>query len=179
MTLDVGGRWLVVHRSELEEWGVSGGVVVEPDAGGRGLSLSVRPAWGEAEGGASRLWEEGRDGTAEKDSGAVLEAELGYGLGAFGGFGVATPYTRYGQARDERRYGMGWRLAPVGGRGVRAGRGRLAAQARDGASRARCEPRAAPELVGAAVVVARCTSRSETISRIHNGSLSAVCRRMV
>ena len=33
------------------------------------------------------------------------------GLPAFGGFGVATPYTRFEQAREgERRYGFGWRL---------------------------------------------------------------------
>ena len=113
VVLEVGGRWLVAHRSELEEWGLSGGVRVEPEAGGRGLSLSVAPGWGEAGGGASRLWEEGMAGRgegAEARSGAVLEAELGYGVGAFGGFGMATPYTRLGLAREERRYGVGWRL---------------------------------------------------------------------
>ena len=113
VVLEVGGRWLVAHRSDLEEWGLSGGVRLEPEAGGRGLSLSVAPGWGEAGGGASRLWEEGMAGRgegAEARSGAVLEAELGYGVGAFGGFGVATPYTRLGLAREERRYGVGWRL---------------------------------------------------------------------
>ena len=113
VVLEVGGRWLVAHRSDLEEWGLSGGVRLEPEAGGRGLSLSVAPGWGEAGGGASRLWEEGMAGRgegAEARSGAVVEAELGYGVGAFGGFGVATPYTRLGVAQEERRYGIGWRL---------------------------------------------------------------------
>ena len=112
--VEVGGRWLVAHRSGLEEWGLSGGVRVEPEAGGRGLSLSVAPGWGEAGSGTLRLWEEGMAGrgeTAEVRSGAELEAELGYGVGAFGGFGVATPYTRLGVAQEERRYGLGWRLS--------------------------------------------------------------------
>ena len=115
LTLEVDGRWLLAHRSALEEWGLSGGLRLEPRANGRGLSLSVRPAWGNAGGGGtSRLWEEGMAGrgeTAEEERpGAVLEAEVGYGVSAFGGFGVATPYTRFEQAREEHRYGLGWRL---------------------------------------------------------------------
>ena len=114
LTLEVDGRWLLAHRSDLEEWGLSGGLRLEPRANGRGLSLSVRPTWGNAGSGTSRLWEEGmaagRGETSEERSGAVLEAEVGYGVTAFGGFGVATPYTRFGQAREEHRYGLGWRL---------------------------------------------------------------------
>ena len=113
LVLEAGGRWLVVHRSGVEEWGLTGGLRLAPRANGRGLSLSVAPGWGEAGSGVSRLWEEGMAGrgeTAEVGSGAVVEAEVGYGVGAFGGFGVATPYTRFGQAREERRYGLGWRL---------------------------------------------------------------------
>ena len=53
----------------------------------------------------------GRGERTEVRSGAVLEAESGYGVGAFGGFGVATPYTRLGLAQEERRYGVGWRLS--------------------------------------------------------------------
>ena len=104
----------MAYRSGVEEWGLSGGVRLEPRANGRGLSLSVEPGWGEAGSGVSRLWEEGMAGrgeTAEEGSGAVVEAEVGYGVGAFGGFGVVTPYTRFGQAREERRYGLGWRLS--------------------------------------------------------------------
>ena len=117
LTLELGGRWLVAHRSELEEWGVSGGLGVEPDATGRGLSLRVQPSWGAAGSGVSRLWEEGVSGGGGGASavGERVEAELGYGVGAFGGFGVATPYTRLGLGEQERRYGVGWRLArPVG-----------------------------------------------------------------
>ena len=120
LVLEAGGRWLVAHRSGVEEWGLTGGLRLAPRSNGRGLSLSVAPGWGEAGSGVSRLWEEGMAGrgeTAEAGSGAVVEAEVGYGVGAFGGFGVATPYTRFGQAREERRYGLGWRLdrGPGGG----------------------------------------------------------------
>ena len=107
------GSRLVAHRSGVEEWGLTGGLRLAPRANGRGLSLSVSPGWGEAGSGVSRLWEEGMAGrgeTAEAGSGVGVEAEVGYGVGAFGGFGVATPYTRFGQAREERRYGLGWRL---------------------------------------------------------------------
>ncbi len=113
LALEVGGRWLVAHRSGMEEWGLSGGLRLDPRANGRGLSLRVAPGWGEAGSGVSRLWEEGvagRGETAGRRSGAVLQAEAGYGVGAFGGFGVATPYTRFGQSREERRFGVGWRL---------------------------------------------------------------------
>ena len=55
--------------------------------------------------------------TAEDRSGAVLEAEVGYGVGTFGGSGAATPCTRFGQAREERRYGLGWRLGRGSGDG--------------------------------------------------------------
>ena len=109
LTLEVDGRWLLAHRSDLEEWGLSGGVTLEPDTGGRGLSLSVRPAWGEAGSGTSRLWEEGMAGrgeTEEERSGAVLEAEVGYGVSAFGGFGVATPTP--GSSRRVRSIVTGW-----------------------------------------------------------------------
>ena len=58
-----------------------------------------------------------RSSSGRGAAGAGLDAELGYGVGAFRSFGTATPYVRYGQAPEgERRYGLGWRLArPSGG----------------------------------------------------------------
>ena len=114
LVLEVGGRWLVAHRGDLEEWGVSGGVRHEPRGNGHGLSLRVEPSWGEAGSGTGRLWEEGVAGRgssgAERASGVGVEAEVGYGFPAFG-VGVGTPYTRLGRAPEgERRYGLGWRL---------------------------------------------------------------------
>ena len=60
---------------------------VEPEADGRGLSLSVAPGWCEAGSGVSRLWGEGMRG-------AVLEAEMGYEAEAFGGFGEESSMNR-------------------------------------------------------------------------------------
>ena len=112
VTLETSGRWLAAHSGELDEWGITGGLKLEPDAKGRGLSLRVQPRWGAVGSGTSRLWEEGmvgRGGPVEERSGAMV-VEAGYGLAAFGGSGVATPYSRFGLAQEERRYGLGWRL---------------------------------------------------------------------
>ena len=122
LTLEARGRALVAHRGDLDEWGLSGGVRLAPGgSSGRGLSMSVEPVWGVRGEGASRLWEEGLAGgrppAGERTGDLGVDAELGYGLAAFGGFGVATPYVRYGQAQHEagRRYGLGWRLHRPGG----------------------------------------------------------------
>ena len=45
------------HDGDHEEWGIEGHLGVSPGAGGRGLSLSVRPGYGDSgEGGIGRLW---------------------------------------------------------------------------------------------------------------------------
>ena len=46
--MDLRGRGLLAHEAEgYEEWGVSGSVAVDPGGDRLGLSLNVRPAWGE------------------------------------------------------------------------------------------------------------------------------------
>ena len=120
LSLEARGRTLAAHRSGLDEWGLSGGLRVAPRPNGRGLSLSVQPVWGTAGSARSRLWEEGMAGRRSPSGGgavgAGVDAELGWGAGAFRGFGSATPYLRYGQAQEgERRYGLGWRLARPAG----------------------------------------------------------------
>ena len=90
-------RRLIAHEaSGYEEWGASGSIRFEPDASGRGLSFSLAPTWGMASSGVERLWsrpnaralEPGRDFEAARS----VEAQVGYGLGAFGGHGLMTPY---------------------------------------------------------------------------------------
>ena len=54
LMVEAGGRFLVVHSSKYHERGVSGAVRVEPGAVGRGLSLSLQPAWGLPEEGFER-----------------------------------------------------------------------------------------------------------------------------
>ena len=113
-------RALVLHEaSGYEEWGASGSVRVDPSASGRGLSLTLAPAWGDASSAVERLWSL-RDpgGLAANDdfeAGARLDAELGYGLKGPRGVGVATPWAGLGLAREgERawRAGARWALAP-------------------------------------------------------------------
>ena len=86
---------------------------------GRGLSLTLAPAWGNAASAVERLWSL-RDpgGLAANDDfepGARLDAELGYGLKGPRGVGVATPYAGLGLAREDDRAwraGARWKLAP-------------------------------------------------------------------
>ena len=67
---------------------------IGPDDGGRGLSLSLAPAVGDASGGTERLWSaadaRGMAPGGAFEAGRRLEAEVGYGLDAWGG--LLTPY---------------------------------------------------------------------------------------
>ena len=91
-------RGLLAHEdTDYREWGASGAIRIDPGAGGRGLSFSVAPAWGNAASGAERMWS-ARDaaGLAPGDdfeATSRLEAELGYGLRGPRGLGTVTPYT--------------------------------------------------------------------------------------
>ena len=104
LTVEAKARTLIAHEdADYREWGASGSVRIEPGASGRGLSLTLAPAWGAAEGGAERLWSlrdaRGLAPDAEAPAGSRLEAELGYGFAVFGDRGVATPYA--GLSRSE------------------------------------------------------------------------------
>ena len=104
LTVEAKARTLIAHEdADYREWGVSGSVRIEPGASGRGLSLTLAPAWGAAEGGAERLWSlrdaRGLAPDAEAPGGSRLEAELGYGFAVFGDRGVTTPYA--GLSRSE------------------------------------------------------------------------------
>ena len=104
LTVEAKARTLIAHEdADYREWGASGSVRIEPGASGRGLSLTLAPAWGAAEGGAERLWglrdARGPAPDAEAQAGSRLEAELGYGFAVFGDRGVATPYA--GLSRSE------------------------------------------------------------------------------
>lgn len=57
VTVEVAVRTLVAHEdSDHEEWGASGSVRIDPGASGRGLSVTLTPAWGNAESGTGWLW---------------------------------------------------------------------------------------------------------------------------
>ena len=66
---------------------------MDPNAAGHGLMMSVRPTWGVTVSGVNGLWEHGTfDLLAGGQPGGSVEAEIGYGLPAFGTAGVLTPY---------------------------------------------------------------------------------------
>ena len=87
---------------------------IEPGASGRGLSLTLAPAWGAAEGGAERLWSlrdaRGLAPDAEAPGGSRLEAELGYGFAVFGERGVATPYAGLSRSQTGETLRLGQSL---------------------------------------------------------------------
>ena len=104
LTVEAKARTLIAHEdADYREWGASGSVRIDPGASGRGLSLTLAPAWGAGEGGAERLWglrdARGLAPDAETRAGSRLEAELGYGFAVLDGRGVATPFA--GLSRSE------------------------------------------------------------------------------
>ena len=118
LTVEANARTLIAHEdSGYEEWGASGSVRLDPGASGRGLSLSLAPVWGTPSSGVERLW------SARNAAGLVrdddfeaerrLEAELGYGLAAFGGAFTGTPNLGFGLSDSARVYRIGWRLTPA------------------------------------------------------------------
>ena len=120
LTVEANARTLVAHEdSGYREWGAGGSVRLDPGASGRGLSLSLAPVWGTPSSGVDRLWS-ARDAAGLAPGGEFeaerrLEGEVGYGLGAFGGRGVVTPYAGLGlaEAGDRTwRAGARWSLAP-------------------------------------------------------------------
>ena len=122
VTIAGNGRFLI-GQDGYREWGLGGSVRFGPGARGRGLSFSLAPAWGDTASGLDRLWERdaaaltAHDGAA--NGGAAndnappmrLEAELGYGFGAFAGRGLLTPYGGFSLAgAGAQRYRIGGRF---------------------------------------------------------------------
>ena len=93
LTVAAGGRALVIRDGNYGEWGLSGLIQLDANAAGHGLMMSVRPTWGVTVSGVNGLWEHGTfDLLAGGQPGGSVEAEIGYGLPAFGTVGVLTPY---------------------------------------------------------------------------------------
>ena len=116
LTVEGRVRTLLNHSGDYEETGVSGLVRIDPGASGKGLALSVEPAWGQTASGVQQLWENGvAAGASPADQAtARLNTEVGYGLGAAHGLGLVTPYTGLGLADGGARswrMGARWQLA--------------------------------------------------------------------
>ena len=122
LSIEASARTLLAHEdSGYEEWGASASVQLDPGASGRGLSFTLSPTVGAASSGVERLWSLPDARGVEPVAGAFeasrsLEARLGYGLGAFGGHGLTTPYAGLsltdGGGRTWRA-GVGWSLGPT------------------------------------------------------------------
>ena len=118
LTVQGHGRLLATHRSAYEEWGAGGLLRLELGIGGRGLWLSVAPSWGDAAGGAAALWERGVAAEAAGVAAAAgagtagrLDAQAGYGVPAWDGRGLLTPYGGLTvAAAGARHYRAGVRL---------------------------------------------------------------------
>ena len=113
VTIEAEARTLLAHEATgYEEWGLGGAIRVTPSASGRGLTLSIAPAWEHTGSAAERLWSAhdacalGSDSEFEPQS--RLEIDAGYGFGLAHGRGVITPYA-------------GFTLGDGGNRTVRAG----------------------------------------------------------
>ena len=120
LTVTAKARGLLAHEdADYTEWGASGSVKIDPGASGRGLSLSLSPAWGAESGGAERLWglrdARGLAGNENFEPAGRLDSEAGYGLRAFGGRGLMTPFAGLSLSdAGERtwRSGVRWTLGP-------------------------------------------------------------------
>ena len=120
LTVTAKARGLLAHEdADYTEWGASGSVKIDPGATGRGLSLSLSPAWGADSGNAEQLWGV-RDarGLAANDGfepAGRLDAEAGWGFGAFGGRGLMTPFAGLSLSDAGNRTwrtGVRWSLGP-------------------------------------------------------------------
>ena len=116
ITLDVGGRTLLLHAAEgLKDWGVSASLIFDPNPETeRGLSVSLGQEWGgQATDGLDALFAanplEQRSGV-EGTSHWSLEAA--YGFPVFSGHFTGSPYVGLGIGSGLRDYSIGWRLTP-------------------------------------------------------------------
>ena len=113
-------RTLVAHQaSGYEEWGASASVRLEPGATGRGLSLSIAPAWGRTGSASEQLWSARDAGELEGGGGfeadGRIEAQVGYGFALPHDRGLLTPYGALilgSEGARTMRGGARWLLAP-------------------------------------------------------------------
>ena len=118
LTVEGRGRVLLAQR-DYREWGVGGSLSIDPGAGGHGVSVRVAPVYGAVSSGVAWLWNQDAAALTATEQAANdgqppgrLEAEIGYGLSAFGGHGLLTPYAGFSLiGADGQRYRLGGRLA--------------------------------------------------------------------
>jgi len=105
MGLDVSarGRSVLAHQAwGFEDWGFSLAASFDPGAPGRGLHLSIEPAWGNSASGVDEMWRTARLAEASQngsgdtrpaaDPDMALAAQAGYGLGLMDDRALLTPF---------------------------------------------------------------------------------------
>ena len=115
LTIEGSGRGLLVHDGNIEEWGGSLSVLYDSGADGRGLSFSLLPSYGKAQGGTAHLYDNGvRLGAdADGDDAAALRlgVETGYGIPIAHHRALLTPYAGASWADEgSRQDRLGLRL---------------------------------------------------------------------
>ena len=118
VSVEARGRWLAAHTENgVRERGLSAALRFDPEAGGRGLSLSLTPRWGAQAGGTGALWRDEAPGASGASEDGALDARLGYGFAlAPGAGGVLTPFAEAGTAGGgDRRLRLGTRFEARGG----------------------------------------------------------------
>ena len=116
LTVEGRGRVLAAYEENYEEWGASGLIRLDPGIDRQGLSFSLVPSYGQTASGVQRLWDQGLPQgspqgapTTQAPTGR-LEAEVGYGLAAFAGQGLVTPYSAVMLGGGTQQYRVGSRL---------------------------------------------------------------------
>ena len=116
LTIEGRGRVLSSYDDTYKEWGASGLLRLGPGAAGQGLSLSLVPSYGQTASGVQRLWDQGLPQGPTQGAPTTqaltgrLEAEVGYGLAAFAGQGLLTPYGQFSLGGGTQQYRVGSRL---------------------------------------------------------------------
>ncbi|MDD9856923.1 MAG: hypothetical protein OXU96_02560, partial [Gammaproteobacteria bacterium] len=115
LTLEGRTRGLIGHSADYDDWGISGAVKLEAGADGQGLSLSLSPAYGNTAGGSQAIWDGGLFSNGAGDDAAPelrarMDVKAGYGVKAFAGTGLLTPYSgvSFGDGQRSYRLGVEW-----------------------------------------------------------------------
>ena len=115
-TIDGSAHGLIAHG----EKGVSGSILIDPGTPGDGLSLTIAPGRGAAQGGTERLQTYRETPGAGPERGfkpeGRLETEIGYGFRGQHGAGTLKSHAELslsGSGTQQWRAGASWRLAPT------------------------------------------------------------------
>ena len=115
VSIEVKARSLIAHHNEAyREWGASAAVRFDPATPGRGLMLTLTPAWGNAASAAERLWTQqglqNLTGYRNPDPTGRVNAEVSYALNGPKGRGTQAPYAAWARENAaSRTLRIGWR----------------------------------------------------------------------